>query len=289
MKTRLTAALVAAALAAGCTTTQTSNTPRTATEQLLISNAVDQALDKVDFQPSRGRTVYLEEKYVDCVDKNYVIASLRHRLLAAGASLVPAADGAEVVVEARSGAVGTASAESFLGTPEIVLPGMLTIPEVRLMTRTRQEGAAKIGLVAYETATKRVLGPGGQSLATADNNLWYAAGIGLRRQRRHAGHAPAAADETAGFGRRGRRTGRAEGRPRLRRTRQGTGRQSADAGDDAHAAPHRRRHGQSIPRDVLKDGPGPVVARCGIRDRGKLRDNLAHHFTFSESRIDLCR
>jgi hypothetical protein len=49
------------------------------------------------------------------------------------------------------------------------------------MTRTRQEGAAKIGLVAYETATKRVLGPGGQSLATADNNLWYAAGIGPLR------------------------------------------------------------------------------------------------------------
>ena len=178
MKIRLPAVLLAASLVCGCTTTQTSNTARTATEQLLISNAVDQALDKVDFQPFRGRAVYLEEKYIDCVDKSYVIASMRHRLLGAGATLVPAADNAEVVVEARSGAVGTSSSESFVGTPEIALPGMLTIPEIRLITRTRQEGAAKIGLVAYEKSSHRVLGPGGQSLAKSDNNLWYAAGVG---------------------------------------------------------------------------------------------------------------
>lgn len=178
MQLRLIAILGPGLLALGCTATATSNTARTSTEQLLISNAVDRALDKVDFQPFAGRTVYLEEKYIDCVDKNYVIASLRHRLLATGATLVAAADTAEIVVEARSGGVGTASSESFVGTPEIALPGMLTIPEVKMITRTRQEGAAKIGLVAYETATKRVLGPGGQALAQSDNNLWYAAGVG---------------------------------------------------------------------------------------------------------------
>jgi hypothetical protein len=178
MQFRLFTVLLAGALAGGCTSVQTSNTARTSTEQLLISNAVDRALDKVDFQAFSGRDVYLEEKYIDCVDKNYVIASLRHRLLANGATLVAAADAAQIVVEARSGGVGTSSSESFVGTPEIALPGMLTIPEVRLITRTRQEGAAKIGLVAYDATTKQVLGPGGQSLAQSDNNLWYAAGVG---------------------------------------------------------------------------------------------------------------
>lgn len=178
MRIRLLVIMGLCVLPLGCTTAVTSNTARTSTEQLLISNAVDRALDKVDFQPFAGRTVYLEEKYIDCVDKNYVIASLRHRLLTTGATLVAAADTAEIVVEARSGGVGTATSESFLGTPEIALPGMLTIPEVKMITRTRQEGAAKIGLVAYETATKRVLGPGGQALAQSDNNLWYAAGVG---------------------------------------------------------------------------------------------------------------
>ncbi|MFO1095601.1 MAG: DUF6655 family protein [Planctomycetaceae bacterium] len=178
MQTRRFIALLAAASACGCTTTATSNTARTSTEQLLISNAVDQALDKVDFQPFAGHAIYLEEKYIDCVDKNYVIASLRHRFLTAGATLVAAADTAEIIVEARSGGVGTATSDSFIGTPELVLPGMLTLPEVRMITRTRQEGAAKIGIVAYNAKTKQVLGPGGQALAQSDNTLWYAAGVG---------------------------------------------------------------------------------------------------------------
>jgi hypothetical protein len=168
-------------LLCGCTTAQTSNTARTATEQLLISNAVDHALDKVDFRPFAGQTVYLEEKYIDCVDKNYVIASIRHRLLTAGASLVTSAESADVVVEPRSGGVGTVSSESFVGVPEIALPGMVTLPEVRLVNRTRQEGTAKIGLVAYDPQSGAVLGAGGQSLARADDNNWYIAGVGPYR------------------------------------------------------------------------------------------------------------
>lgn len=178
---RLTAAACLSLVACGCTTAHTSNTARTSTEQLLISNAVDQALDKVDFRPFSGQSVYLEEKYVDCVDKSYVVASIRHRLLMAGAHLVTAADAADVVVEPRSGGVGTVSSESFVGVPEIALPGMVTLPEVRFMTRTRQEGTAKIGLVAYDPESGQVLGPGGQSLARADDNNWYVVGVGPYR------------------------------------------------------------------------------------------------------------
>ena len=108
MASRSLAIVLLGVFAVGCTTATTTNTARTSTEQLLISNAVDRALDKVDFTPFSGRAVYLEEKYIDCVDKNYVIASLRHRLLASGATLV-AADAAELIVEARSGGVGTAT------------------------------------------------------------------------------------------------------------------------------------------------------------------------------------
>ncbi|REJ70915.1 MAG: hypothetical protein DWQ34_26565 [Planctomycetota bacterium] len=165
----------------GCTSTKTSNTARTATEQMLISNAIDHALDKVNFQPFNGQAVFLEEKYVDCVDKGYLIASLRHRLMNAGATMVPAVDQATVVVEPRAGAVGTTSSESYVGVPEIALPGMVTLPEVRLMTRTRQGGTAKIGLVAYEAATGKSLGLGGQSLANSDDSNWFVAGVGPYR------------------------------------------------------------------------------------------------------------
>lgn len=163
---------------AGCASSKSSNTARTGTEQLLISNAVDQSLNKVDFQPFNGHTVFLNDKFVDCVDKSYVISSVRHRLLTAGAELVDDPAKADVLVELRSGAIGTDTAESFVGVPEITLPGMLTLPEVRLLTRSSQKGIAKLGLVAIDTRTQRVLGTGGVSLAQSDTQNWFVMGVG---------------------------------------------------------------------------------------------------------------
>ncbi len=162
----------------GCTTAKRSNTSRTAVEQLLISNAIDQSLDKVNFTPFGGHTVYVEEKYAESVDKAYLVGSLRHRLLAAGARLADKPEDAAITVELRSGGIGTDTSESFVGTPEIALPGMLTIPEVRFLTKTTQGGTAKIGLVAYDNKTKQVLGQGGMALSQSNDNNWFVAGVG---------------------------------------------------------------------------------------------------------------
>ena len=169
-------------LAIGCTTVHRSNTPRTGVEQLLISNAIDQSLDKIDFAAFTGVPVYLEEKYVDCVDKAYLLGSIRHRLAVAGAHIVPAVEKADVLLEVRSGGVGTDGSDSFVGLPEITLPGMLTLPEVRLMNRSTQNGTAKIGLVAYDARTMEVLGEGGVTLARSDDSNWFFMGVGPYRQ-----------------------------------------------------------------------------------------------------------
>src|SRR5262245_22338428 len=87
----------------GCATTRTSDTARTAVEQLLISNAVDQSLAKVDFGPLNGHKVFIQEKYLDGVDKNYVAGTIRHRVLAAGGKLAEKPEDAELVMEIRSG------------------------------------------------------------------------------------------------------------------------------------------------------------------------------------------
>ena len=162
----------------GCTSMKTTNTARTSTEQLLISNAVDQSLDKIDFRPFAGHAVFLDEKYVDCVDKAYVLASLRHRLLHVGSKLVDKADEAEIVLEPRAGTVGTTNSDTYLGIPEITLPGMMTLPEIRLATRNRQVGVAKIGVVAYDPKTRTTLGEGGTTLATSDDVNLSVFGIG---------------------------------------------------------------------------------------------------------------
>ena len=111
----------------GCASTATTNTARTAKEQMLLSNAVDQSLAKVDFTPLFDQKVFVEEKYLECVDKPYVLGSIRHRVMRAGGFLADKAEDADVVMEVRSGGVGTDSTEQFLGTPEIALPGMLTV------------------------------------------------------------------------------------------------------------------------------------------------------------------
>ncbi len=162
----------------GCSATKTTNTSRSAVEQLLVSNAVDQSLNKVDFSPFSGHTVFLEDKYVECVDKNYVISSVRHRIMASGALLVDSRDKAEIAVELRTGTVGTDTADAFLGIPEITLPGMLTLPEVRLLSRSVQTGTAKIGLVAMDTQSLEVLGGGGMTLARSNDENWFVAGMG---------------------------------------------------------------------------------------------------------------
>lgn len=170
---------------AGCSTARTTQTQRTAKEQLLISSSVDQALDKIDFSAFDGHAVYLEEKYLEGVDKSYVVGSLRHRLLYAGAALMPEADDAEIIVEARSGGIGTDNQEMFVGSPEFKAPVPaipVSVPEVKVVSRNTQTATAKIGIVAYDAKTRQILGSGGVTLAQADDHNWYIFGAGPYRR-----------------------------------------------------------------------------------------------------------
>ncbi|MDQ3330854.1 MAG: hypothetical protein M3552_09400, partial [Planctomycetota bacterium] len=145
--------VVALCVVTGCASTKTSNTGRTAMEQMLISNAVDQSLNRIDFQPLESRAVFLDTTYLDCVDKNYIVASSRNRILQAGGKLVAKPEDAEVVVELRTGAVGTDQSETYIGIPELSLPGPLpiAIPQVKLWSKSTQTGTAKIGVVAFDS------------------------------------------------------------------------------------------------------------------------------------------
>jgi hypothetical protein len=175
---RLLCGLIALLVFAGCSTTSTSNTARTGTEQLLISNAVDQAISKVDFASFEGERVFLDEKYLEGVDKQYLVATLRHRILHAGGRVAADAKDASIVLEMRSGGIGTDTMETFYGLPKIVIPGMVSIPELKFATRNAQKGTAKLGFVAYNPKTAEILGQGGVSIATSDQNNWNLLGIG---------------------------------------------------------------------------------------------------------------
>jgi len=84
--------LLGVGLFVGCTTMKESHTSRTGIEQLLISSATDKALDKIDLRPIAQAKVFVESKYLDCVDKNYVLVALHQRLLQQGCTLVDKAE-----------------------------------------------------------------------------------------------------------------------------------------------------------------------------------------------------
>ena len=164
-------------LSTGCTTTRTSNTARTGLEQMLISNAVDQAISGTQFSSVYGKNVFVEEKYLDCTDKPYVIGTMRHRVLDAGGRLVDDVAKADIVMEVRSGGIGTDDTDKYVGLPGLAIPGVpLEIPEVRLWERNSQFGTAKIAIAAFDAKTGQQL-ESGSRLARSDNSRWSVLGF----------------------------------------------------------------------------------------------------------------
>lgn len=171
--------LVATALLSGCTTTRTTDTARTGMEQLLISNAVDQTLNKVALPQVAGHKVFVDDKYLEAVDKGYILGSLRQRLLANGAHVVDAKEGSDITMEIFSGGVGTDNVESYMGVPGLTVPGLpVEIPEVRLYEKKSQFGTAKLGMIAYATDSGDMLMDSGRTLARADDSRWSICGVG---------------------------------------------------------------------------------------------------------------
>ena len=145
----------------------------------MISDAIDRAMSTVKFSDFNGYKVFVDDKYLDSVDKGYLVGSVRHQVLQAGGSLAPAADAADVVLEIRSGGIGTDGQESFIGIPAIGIPGFpLELPELKFAERSTQMGTAKLGLVCYDAKTGQAVGMGGKSSALTHNNDTFVLGVG---------------------------------------------------------------------------------------------------------------
>jgi hypothetical protein len=136
-----------------------TDTQRTATEQLLLSDAIDRTVSQLDFRVLSGKTVYFDPQYLDgTVDRGYLISSLRQHLLASGCVLQEDRAKAAYVVEARSGGIGTDRHSLLVGIPQMnvpsIMPGQPTnIPEIPFARKTDQNGVAKVAVFAYNRQT----------------------------------------------------------------------------------------------------------------------------------------
>lgn len=153
-------------VALGCGSTKS----RVATEQLLVSDAVDQAIAGIDFRSLAGENVYFDTRYlvnvkgIGFVNSEYIISSLRQQMVAADLRLKEKADDADFVVEARVGTLGSDGNEIIYGIPankglseaSNMVPGappLPAIPEISVARKEAQLGAVKVAAFAYDRKT----------------------------------------------------------------------------------------------------------------------------------------
>ena len=170
----------------GCGTTHWSDTKRTATEQMVLSDAIDRAVSKIDLRPLAGQKVFLDRAPLkDTVDENYTVSVLRQHIMASGCILKEKLEDADYVVEARAGAVGTSRHDVLYGIPSTDLPqggpvpGVPNrIPEIPIAKKTDQQGVAKIALFAYHRQSGIPLWQSGNSRVASTAKDTWVLGIG---------------------------------------------------------------------------------------------------------------
>jgi hypothetical protein len=171
---------------AGCGTTKT----RSATEQLLMSDAVDRTVARIDFSVLSGQKVYFDTDYIKSVkglgfvNADYVVSSLRQQMLASGCLLQEKREEADYVVEGRIGALGTDGHEVIYGIPAsnglstaaTLLPNSPPIPAIPEISVAKKEdllGATKIAVFAYHRESHQPVWQSGVAVATSDSkDVW---------------------------------------------------------------------------------------------------------------------
>ncbi len=129
----------------GCSSRALTNTPRSAIEQLLLSRAVDKALEKLTLPELKDKRVFIDFSNLKAYDQEYIKVATRARMARLGATLVAKAEEAELVAEVASGAVGLEYKSGVVGLPALPVPNSpVPFPEAPLYRTTEQTGIVKL-------------------------------------------------------------------------------------------------------------------------------------------------
>ena len=168
----------------GCGSTKTTGTVRSASEQLLLTNAWDDAVRKIDFRPLAGVPVYLDVTNMTAIDQGWAVSSLRRALLSDGALIKPKIEQAQWVVEASVGTYGTNDHNFLVGVAQTTIPQTITgmpsgtIPEIPLIKSTDQQAVVKMAIFAYDRTSGQLVWKPETSLATATAKNIFVGGVG---------------------------------------------------------------------------------------------------------------
>ncbi|WP_158633399.1 DUF6655 family protein [Tautonia sociabilis] len=147
----------------GCGSIRVTDTPRTATEQLLLSQSWDNAVGAIDFSPLVGPPVYLDTSNLSGVDKGWMVYRIRESMARQGVRLVDDPKEAICVVEAGAAVYATDSASCLLGMPSNGVVGAvagargLVIPEVALAKKSEQYGVSRLAMFARDLPSGQIV------------------------------------------------------------------------------------------------------------------------------------
>jgi hypothetical protein len=168
----------------GCATIRVTDTPRTADEEFLLTQAASRAVARLSLDALRGRSVWLTTEYAFSTtrpfeqsfltdevrspqfENSYLVAELRSRLLEIGARLAGARDKSDIVLEVRTGALAVNRSDYLLGIPALALGGTastslnnlaVATPNLALYQNIKQDGYASVAVVGYWRNTGEVV------------------------------------------------------------------------------------------------------------------------------------
>lgn len=162
-------------LMTGCGQERVTDPPRTATEQFLISAAARRAVAQLSTDAMRDRLVFMDTRFFETVDHPYVLGELRAHLLLNGVRLVEERDGAQIVMEVRSGGIGVDRHGGLIGIPETLLT-----PDISIVKDVQQMGYASIAYIAYWRESGEVVTSSGPHVGRSYRDDWWLFGSGPR-------------------------------------------------------------------------------------------------------------
>lgn len=172
-------AALAMLLLAGCSTVRVTEPEQTATEQLLISSAVDRAVAALKPPIPPGSKVFVDSEFVDTRDltlPKYTIAAVRALILRSGGDLVSNRKQADLIAELRDGAQSVNHQTLLIGVPSLPVPiplaGTIKTPEIALFKHDEQKGIAKIALTIYGAKTGALAGSTGTVFGNSYDTHW---------------------------------------------------------------------------------------------------------------------
>lgn len=145
---------------AGCAATRESYPSRTATEQLLISEAADDAANRLKIALPADRKCFLDTTNFEGVDARYAVSAIRQKLMEQGIALMETRADADTIIEIRAGALSIDSEGRIILLPGIPAGQLLGIPtplSYNQWTRKVDHGIAKISAFAYDKASGHLI------------------------------------------------------------------------------------------------------------------------------------